>query len=38
MDQEKMKYIMEFYSAIRKDDTMWFEDKRMQLEDMMLVK
>jgi hypothetical protein len=27
---------MEFYSAIRKDDTRWFESKWMQLEDIML--
>jgi hypothetical protein len=33
-----MVYIhtMEFYSAIRKNDTMWFEGKWLQLEDMML--
>jgi hypothetical protein len=27
---------MEFYSAIRKNETMWFEGKWMQLEDIML--
>jgi hypothetical protein len=27
---------MEFDSAIRKNDTMWFEGKWMQLEDIML--
>jgi hypothetical protein len=27
---------MEFYSAIRKNETMRFEDKWMQLEDIML--
>jgi hypothetical protein len=27
---------MEFYSAIRKNNTMWFEDKWMQLEGIML--
>jgi hypothetical protein len=27
---------MEFYSAIRKNETMWFEGKWMQLEYMML--
>jgi hypothetical protein len=27
---------MEFYSAIRKNETMWFESKWMQLEDTML--
>jgi hypothetical protein len=27
---------MEFYSAIRKNDTMWFEGKWMRLEDIML--
>jgi hypothetical protein len=27
---------MEFYSAIRKNKTMWFEGKCMQLEDIML--
>jgi hypothetical protein len=27
---------MEFYSAMRKTDTMWFEGKWMQLEDTML--
>jgi hypothetical protein len=26
---------MEFYSAIRKNVTMWFEDKGMQLKDML---
>jgi hypothetical protein len=38
MDQRHMVYIhtMEFYSAIRKNDTMWFEGKWLQLEDMML--
>jgi hypothetical protein len=25
-----------FYSAIRKNETMWFEGKWMQLEDIML--
>jgi hypothetical protein len=25
---------MEFYSVIRKNDTMWFEDKWIQLEDI----
>jgi hypothetical protein len=29
-------YIMEFYSAIRENDTMWFENKWVQLEDIML--
>jgi hypothetical protein len=35
---KKMWYIytMEFYSAIRNNDTMWFENKWMQLEDMIL--
>jgi hypothetical protein len=28
-------YTMEYYSAIR-NNTMWFEGKRMQLEDIML--
>jgi hypothetical protein len=27
---------MEFYSAIRKNDTLWFEGKWMQFEDIML--
>jgi hypothetical protein len=27
---------MEFYSPIRKNDTMWFEGRWMQLEDNML--
>jgi hypothetical protein len=38
MDQEIVVYIhtMEFYLAIRKNDTMWFEDKWMQLEDILL--
>jgi hypothetical protein len=27
---------MEFYSAIRKNDTMWFEGKWVQLEDIIL--
>jgi hypothetical protein len=27
---------MEFYSAIRKNDTIWLEGKWMQLEDIML--
>jgi hypothetical protein len=27
---------MEFYSAIRKNETMWFEGKWMELEDIML--
>jgi hypothetical protein len=27
---------MKFYSAMRKNDTMWFEGKWMQLEDIML--
>jgi hypothetical protein len=27
---------MEFYSAIRKNDTMWLEGKWMQLEDIVL--
>jgi hypothetical protein len=27
---------MEFYSGIRKNETMWFEGKWMQLEDIML--
>jgi hypothetical protein len=27
---------MEFYSAIRKNETMWFKGKWMQLEDIML--
>jgi hypothetical protein len=26
---------MKFYSVIRKNNTMWFEDKWMQLEDIM---
>jgi hypothetical protein len=29
-------YIMQFYSAVRKDETMWFEGKWMQLEDITL--
>jgi hypothetical protein len=29
-------HIYEFYSVIRKNDTMWFEGKWMQLEDIML--
>jgi hypothetical protein len=29
-------HIMEFYSATRKNDAMWFEDKWMQLEYIML--
>jgi hypothetical protein len=29
---------MEFYSAIRKNETMWLEDKQMELEDIMLSK
>jgi hypothetical protein len=29
-------YTMEFYSAIRKNDNMWFEGKWMQLEDIIL--
>jgi hypothetical protein len=35
---KKMWYIytMEFYSALRKNDNMWFELKWMQLEDIML--
>jgi hypothetical protein len=37
MDQENVIYIyiykMEFYSAMKKNDTMWFEGKWMQLED-----
>jgi hypothetical protein len=35
---EKMWYIytMEFYSAIRNNDNMWFEGKWTQLEDIML--
>jgi hypothetical protein len=33
---KKTPYIMEFYSAIRKNETMWFKGKRMQLEDIML--
>jgi hypothetical protein len=28
--------MMEFYSALRKNDTMWFVGKWMQLEDIML--
>jgi hypothetical protein len=28
--------IMEFYSVIRKNKTIWFEGKWMQLEDIML--
>jgi hypothetical protein len=38
MDQEIVVYIhtMEFYLAIRKNDTMWFEGKWMQLEDILL--
>jgi hypothetical protein len=35
MDQENVIY-MEFYSAIRKNNTMWFEGKWMQLEGIML--
>jgi hypothetical protein len=31
-------YTMEFYSAIRKNETMWFKGKWMQLEDIMLSK
>jgi hypothetical protein len=27
---------MEFYSVIKKNDTIWFEGKWMQLEDIML--
>jgi hypothetical protein len=27
---------MEFYSAIRKNDSMWLEGKWMQVEDIML--
>jgi hypothetical protein len=27
---------MEFYSAVRKNETTWFEDKWMQLEDIMV--
>jgi hypothetical protein len=27
---------MEFYSTIRKNETMWFEAKWMELEDIML--
>jgi hypothetical protein len=27
---------MEFYSAIRKNEVMWFEGKWMELEDIML--
>jgi hypothetical protein len=27
---------MEFYSTIRKNETMWFESKWMELEDIML--
>jgi hypothetical protein len=35
MDQEKEYiYTMEFYSAVKKNDTMWFKSKQMQLEDM----
>jgi hypothetical protein len=35
---KKMWYIytMEYYSAIRNNDTTWFEGKWMQLEDIML--
>jgi hypothetical protein len=35
---KKMWYIytMEFYLATRKNETMWFEGKWMQLEDIML--
>jgi hypothetical protein len=29
-------YTLEFYSTIRKNETMWFEDKWMQLKDIML--
>jgi hypothetical protein len=39
MDQENVIYIhktIEFYSAVRKNDTMWFEGKWMQLEDILL--
>jgi hypothetical protein len=37
MDKEIVVYAhkMEFYSAIRNND-MWFEDKFMQLDDMIL--
>jgi hypothetical protein len=31
-------YTMEFYSAMRNNDTMWFEDKWMQLDDIMISK
>jgi hypothetical protein len=29
-------YTMEFYSAIKKNETMWFEGKWMQMEGIML--
>jgi hypothetical protein len=29
-------HTMEFYSALRKNEAMWFESKWMQLEDIML--
>jgi hypothetical protein len=29
---------MEFYSAIRKDETTWFEGKWIKMKDIMLVK
>jgi hypothetical protein len=31
-------FTMEFYSSIRKKETMWFEDKWMELEDIILSK
>jgi hypothetical protein len=38
MDHENVvyTYTVEFYSAIRRNDTMWFGSKWMQLEDIVL--
>jgi hypothetical protein len=33
-----IKYTMEFYLAIRKNETLWLKGKWMQLEDIMLSK
>jgi hypothetical protein len=35
---KKLWYVntMEFYSSIRKNEAMWFEDKWMELENIML--
>jgi hypothetical protein len=33
---KKYIYIMEFYSAIRKNETMWFETKWMELKNIIL--